>query len=50
MLGAREPLEWRNVPEGSYGRGGKVAVAIPESLKGAFNSEHAVTLKIRLTD
>jgi len=50
MLGAGGPLEWKNVPEGSYGRGGKVAVSVPESLKGAFHSEHAVTLRIELTD
>jgi alpha-L-fucosidase len=50
MLGASEPLKWRNVPEGSYGRGGKVVVAVPESLKGTFDSAHAVTLKVQLTD
>jgi alpha-L-fucosidase len=50
MLGADEPLVWKNVPEGSYGRGGKVVVAIPEFLKGMFASEHAITLKVELTD
>jgi hypothetical protein len=50
MLGADRALAWRNVPEGSYGRGGKVAVEIPESLRGAFDSAHAVTLKIELAD
>ncbi len=50
MLGTDRALRWRNVPEGSYGRGGKVAVEIPESLRGSFDSEHAVTLRIELTD
>jgi len=49
MLGANAPLEWKNVPEGSYGRGGKVVVTTPDSLRGTFDSEHAVTLKIELT-
>ena len=50
MLGVSEPLEWGNVPEGSYGRGGKVVVKVPASLKGTFDSAHAVTLKVQLTD
>jgi alpha-L-fucosidase len=50
MLGVGEPLEWKNVPEGSYGRGGKVVVSVPESLKGTFDSDHAVTLKVQLAD
>ena len=49
MLGTGQTLNWRNIPEGSYGRGGKVAVEIPESLKGAIDSVHAVTLKIELS-
>jgi alpha-L-fucosidase len=50
MLGGGGPLEWRNVPEGSYGRGGKVVVKVPDSLKGTFDSSHAVTLRVQLTD
>jgi alpha-L-fucosidase len=50
MLGTGSSLDWKNVPEGSYGRGGKVVVSVPESLKEAFYSEHAVTLRIELTD
>jgi alpha-L-fucosidase len=50
MLGTDQALSWRNVPEGKYGRGGKVAVDIPESLRAAFDSDHAVTLRIELTD
>jgi len=49
MLGTGQTLNWRNIPEGSYGRGGKVAVEIPESLKGSIDSVHAVTLKIELS-
>ncbi|HXQ81238.1 MAG TPA: alpha-L-fucosidase [Opitutaceae bacterium] len=50
MLGTGQDLKWRNVPEGKYGRGGKVAVEIPQLLKGTFDSDHAVTLRIELTD
>jgi alpha-L-fucosidase len=50
MLGADQTLSWRNVPEGSYGRGGRVSVEIPESMKSAFDPGQAVTLKIELSD
>lgn len=50
LLGAGEDLKWQNVPEGSYGRGGKVAVEVPSSLQGAFASAPAITLRIELGD
>ncbi len=50
MLGSSQELSWRNVPEGSYGRGGKVVVDIPESLRGTFDFSIAATLRIELTD
>lgn len=50
MLGTGVDLRWRNVPEGSYGRGGKVAVEIPRSLRSAVDSGLPVTLRIELTD
>jgi alpha-L-fucosidase len=50
MLGADQALSWRNVPEGSYGRGGKVSVEIPEAMKTAIDPEAAVTLRIELSD
>jgi alpha-L-fucosidase len=49
MLGTSQALDWRNVPEGSYGRGGKVVVKIPGALRDTFDSAHAVTLKIELS-
>lgn len=48
MLGVNQALNWKNVPEGKYGRGGKVVVQIPESLKSTFQSAPAVTLKIEI--
>lgn len=50
MLGADQPLQWKNVPEGKYGRGGKVTVEIPESLNSKFQSAPAVTLKIEISN
>ena len=50
MLGANQPLPWKNVPEGKYGRGGKVVVEIPDSLKSTFQSAPAITLKIEISD
>jgi alpha-L-fucosidase len=50
MLGTDQTLRWRNIPEGSYGRGGKVAVEVPESLRSAVDSNHAMTLRIELSN
>lgn len=52
ILGSDQELKWKNVAEGSdsSGKGGKVVVEIPESLKGAFDSSHFVTLRLQLTD
>jgi alpha-L-fucosidase len=52
MLGANQELKWRNVPEGDdgNGKGGKVQVEVPPALKGSFDSNHAVTLRVELSD
>ncbi|HZZ20277.1 MAG TPA: hypothetical protein VFE25_12945, partial [Opitutaceae bacterium] len=49
MLGVEAPLEWRNIPEGSYGRGGKVEVDVPDHIRETFDSDHAVTLRVQLS-
>jgi alpha-L-fucosidase len=50
LLGAAGALSWENVPEGKYGRGGKVVVTVPEALKASFPSMPAVTLRVELGD
>jgi alpha-L-fucosidase len=50
MLGTNQDLKWRQVLEnGSYGRGAKVLIEVPEGLKDAVDATKPVVLKIQLT-
>jgi alpha-L-fucosidase len=52
LLGSNQELKWKNVAEGDdgNGKGGKVVVQMPDSLRSTFDTAYPVTLRIQLTD